>query len=160
MNYKDAENLCNDYIKKYLSNTNYIFRWMSAVKTNGLCNYRDKLICLSSQFVAINDIEKVRRTIIHEIAHALCPTHGHDNVWKRKCRELGGDGRRTDRDSVRPESKYIGTCPNGHIVRYMRKPKHRKSCGICSNVFDERYLFTVTVNPKYNSHASHIIFAK
>jgi len=28
-------------------------------------------------------------TLLHEIAHALTPHHGHDEVWKAKCIEIG-----------------------------------------------------------------------
>ena len=47
---------------------------------------------LSSKLVEMNSEERVMRTIIHEVAHALTEGHGHDRVWKAKCLELGGDG--------------------------------------------------------------------
>lgn len=51
-----------------------------------------RVIELSSRMVEINSEERVMRTIRHEVAHALTEGHGHDNVWKRKCLEIGGDG--------------------------------------------------------------------
>lgn len=52
----------------------------------------EKRIELSGKLVDMNTEERVMRTIIHEVAHALTEGHGHDAVWKRKCIELGGDG--------------------------------------------------------------------
>lgn len=49
---------------------------------------------LSSKLVAINDEDRVKLTILHEIAHALTEGHGHDAVWKAKLIEIGGDGKR------------------------------------------------------------------
>ena len=49
---------------------------------------------LSSKLVEINDEDRVRLTILHEIAHALTEGHGHDAVWRAKLLEIGGDGKR------------------------------------------------------------------
>ena len=56
--------------------------------------YNHKSIELSTKLVEINDEERVRLTILHEIAHALTEGHGHDSVWKAKLLEIGGDGKR------------------------------------------------------------------
>lgn len=53
-----------------------------------------KSIELSTKLVQINDVERVRLTILHEVAHALTEGHGHDAVWKAKLLEIGGDGKR------------------------------------------------------------------
>ena len=51
-----------------------------------------KRIELSKKLVLLNDEERVMRTVLHEIAHALTEGHGHDATWKAKCLEIGGDG--------------------------------------------------------------------
>lgn len=56
--------------------------------------YEHKSIELSTQLVEINDEERVLKTILHEIAHALAEGHGHDRVWQNKLLEIGGDGKR------------------------------------------------------------------
>jgi len=61
----------------------------------GLCDYAAKTIYLSSTLVLLCKYGSVRNTILHEIAHALTPGHGHDAVWRRKCLILGGDGKDT-----------------------------------------------------------------
>lgn len=60
----------------------------------GQCNFRRKRIELAPFFVRFNYPFVVKRTILHEIAHALTPKHGHNKFWKAKARELGHDGSR------------------------------------------------------------------
>lgn len=69
--------------------------WKVRLDTNseskylGLCEYRSKTIILNAHHIDINPTSGVRETILHEIAHALCPLHAHDNVWKEKALEIG-----------------------------------------------------------------------
>lgn len=68
----------------------------------GYCEYKTKCIFISNWHCKINTDYEVKRTIIHEIAHALLQGHGHDSIWKRKFEsllniELGIDERITTR---------------------------------------------------------------
>lgn len=96
--------------------------------------YNTKMIELSSKLVSINDVERVKKTILHEIAHALTEGHGHDRVWRAKLLEIGGDGKRcydsTDTNTLSvteraySTKRYILRCVNcGHEWRriYRRK---------------------------------------
>lgn len=56
--------------------------------------YNNRSVELSIPLVKINDEERVMKTILHEIAHALTEGHGHDRVWQAKLLEIGGDGKR------------------------------------------------------------------
>ncbi len=59
-------------------------------KSCGRCIEARMRIELSTYYVEHNSLELVRDTILHEIAHALVgANHGHDEVWKAKCLEIG-----------------------------------------------------------------------
>jgi len=81
------------------------FQFDRATHRFGQCRSGDKMITLSRPLVFLNTPERVRLTIIHEVAHALTPGHHHDWVWKQKCKELGGDAKRcfTDSDTITPK---------------------------------------------------------
>lgn len=111
-------------------------------KAFGICNYRTREISLSKLFIPFMTDEAVKDTIVHEIAHALTKGHDHDNVWKRKCIELGGNGYRISGvenfkngiDGIlefgAKNCKYTLTCPTcGCKVHLNRKPKLTRSCG-------------------------------
>lgn len=95
---------------------------------------------LSTQLVELNDLHKVYTVILHEIAHALTEGHGHDAVWKAKCLEIGGDGKRcyssTDTNTierVRSSKLYTLECQNcgytgGRYRRRMNGYRHKR-CG-------------------------------
>ena len=99
-----------------------------------------KSIELSTKLVQINDVERVRLTILHEVAHALTEGHGHDAVWQAKLLELGGDGKRcyssTDTNTIertRSSKLYTLECQNcgytgGRYRRRMNNYRHRR-CG-------------------------------
>ena len=76
--------------------------------TAGRCCRLSKTIELAGWFIDNNNDDEIRLTILHEIAHALTPGHGHDSVWRRKCIALGGNGEtyynRGDRQVINPNS--------------------------------------------------------
>lgn len=88
--------------------------------------------------------KEVTNTILHEIAHAIVGAkHGHDRVWRAKALEIGCDGQRcSDGSNIKMDYKYLGTCPNGHEHKRLRKARGNQSCGSCSNSYNERYLIT------------------
>ena len=61
-------------------------------KWHRLSNY--KVVELSTKLVEINDADRVKLTILHEVAHALTEGHGHDRVWRDTLLRIGGDGKR------------------------------------------------------------------
>lgn len=99
-----------------------------------------KVVELSTKLVQINDEERVRLTILHEVAHALTEGHGHDAVWKAKLLEIGGDGKRCYSSSdtntierVRSSKLYTLECQGcgytgGRYRRRMNNYRHKR-CG-------------------------------
>ncbi len=57
----------------------------------GLCSYKDKCIILSAHHIDIHPDPDVINTIKHEVAHALTPGCGHNEIWEAKAREIGCD---------------------------------------------------------------------
>lgn len=55
----------------------------------GLCSYKDECIILNAHHVDTHPEPEINDTINHEVAHALTPGQGHNNVWMEKAKELG-----------------------------------------------------------------------
>lgn len=76
-------------------------------------------------------------TILHEVAHALVgPGHGHDEVWKATCLEVGARPERCYGEEVEmPKGRWRATCGGcGREHDRHRRPKrpagwHCRACG-------------------------------
>jgi hypothetical protein len=111
--------------------------------TAGLCSYNSKIIYLSSYLLRGHncDKRKVKKTLIHEITHALHPGHSHDRVWKRACKNLGGDARLAV-TMVLPNMNWAIMCPGcGWRHETKTKPKYRNLiCRTCYNPIKIKYI--------------------
>lgn len=108
----------------------WAFAFDGAVRRAGLCRHpgpgRPGRISLSVHYCERNSEEDVRDTILHEIAHALVGRgHGHDDVWKSKCLEIGARPERCYRETVdMPEGRWRATCPScGRVHSLHRRPR-------------------------------------
>ena len=134
---KDAKLLAEQLMEQHgLIDTGWRFQFDNAKRRFGVCDYRAKIIGLSKCLVELNDEARVRNTILHEIAHALTPGHGHDSIWSRKAREIGSDGERCYKAKLveTPDAKYhavCSTCGHTHKRHKALRSTRLKCCGLC-----------------------------
>ena len=125
------------------------FEFDNASRRFGRCNYTLKKITLSKKLSSVNDINRVKNTILHEIAHAIVGhEHGHDDVWRDKAISIGCNGERcfSSRNTILVESKWIGRCMNGHEHRRYKTPTRESSCGLCSPKFNKEFIIKWELN--------------
>lgn len=112
------------------------FEFDAAVRRFGHCRFEARTISLSRHLVALNEVQVVRDTILHEIAHALAgPRHGHDAVWRRTAVHVGARPDRTFGDEVAsPPAPWVGTCPGcgSRLERHRLLRRTRQlACAAC-----------------------------
>ena len=102
----------------------WTFAFNKRKRALGLCRYATKSIELSIYFVDANTNEEVRDTLLHEIAHALVGHgHGHDDVWKKKCAEVGARPERCG-EAEMPVGRWKASCPGcGQAFSRHRRPQ-------------------------------------
>lgn len=157
--YRIARDLMEQHGLKHWS-----FMWDYSVRRFGCCRptrigkeVMYGTISMSMHLTRLNTEERFRRTVLHEIAHALAADEsiraGHGPIWKKHAVALGILPIRcySTSDTVVPALKYIGSCPNGHEAERMKLPRapRKLSCGKCCPRYDERFLLTFRINPAY-----------
>jgi predicted SprT family Zn-dependent metalloprotease len=136
MNLNEAKDLAIDLMTKHgIIQQGWGFEFDSAKRRFGCCKYRSKRITLSLYLTELNKVEQVKDTILHEIAHALCPRQGHNHIWRMKALEIGCNGNRcySSSEVETVKGNYSATCSgcNKEFTRF-RKPKYSQSCARCS----------------------------
>ncbi|HIX20173.1 MAG TPA: SprT-like domain-containing protein [Candidatus Akkermansia intestinigallinarum] len=126
------------------------FAWDRAVKRLGCCNPVKRRVSLSRYFAEHfleRDRELIRRTLLHELAHALCWQYlgcgGHGAEWRSCCAVLGiPDERSTVRcESFVPERlkrrPRYALCLEGssEILRYYRRRPRRLTPAYLSHCY-------------------------
>ena len=118
----------------------WTFGWDRAVRRLGCCHYRDKRITLSRHFVArflLDDPQLIRRTVLHELAHALAFSKvretGPGRYWRYFCTYLGIGGEKSrcncadfapQSRSSRPFRYALCHCETGEVFyRYKSRPR-------------------------------------
>jgi predicted SprT family Zn-dependent metalloprotease len=100
------------------------FAYNRRKRAMGYCCYSLRSIELSIHFVVHNDMDAIVDTLLHEIAHALVGSdHGHDKVWKAKCRQVGATPQRLGQANM-PAGKWQANCKScGRLYHRHRRPK-------------------------------------
>jgi len=110
----------------------------------GQCRIGEHVISLSRPLVELNNMEEVKDTILHEIAHALAPIGAHHNhAWKAVARSIGCRAERCYNAGsvITPPAKYNATCPAcGRKIQ--RERKTTIACNVCcKGKFQAEYKF-------------------
>lgn len=113
--------------------TAWTFRFDRSVRRFGQCNGRRQRITLSRKLVELNSPERVRNTLLHEIAHALVGARaGHGPAWVKQARAIGNDGQRcySAATTVTVPPPLTGTCPGcGKVtLGFKRRSVACKAC--------------------------------
>src|SRR5262249_23001253 len=113
----------------------WTFAFNRRKEATGLCDYQRRTIELSIYFVERNPPAEIRDTVLDGVAHALVGAgHGHDGVWKRKCRAIGAGRERTG-EADRPPGRWQARCHGcGKEFHRHRRPQRLRgwfcrSCG-------------------------------
>ena len=128
------------------------FEFDRAVRRFGRCSITDKKITLSKPLTLANPVEHVKDTILHEIAHALCPpkrTRGkrqwdiHGPDWQKAAMRIGCTATRCYGDEVAApdpvfRKQYKGTCPTCQRVINAYRRRHI-SCGKCCKTYNPQH---------------------
>lgn len=146
-----AKTLAMGLIELHLSDVKYDwkFEFSNAKRIFGVCAYGHKYgkpyhrIKLSKILTSLNSEEKVKDTILHEIAHALDVEErgysNHDTNWNRIARSIGCDGERcyNSMEINQPKSKYSLMCMScKKETSVHRRPKRKKACGVCCKEYN------------------------
>lgn len=118
------------------------FGFDSAKVRFGSCDFDNKTISLSYSICLCNvedNVDAIKDTIIHEIAHALANIRygsvRHCKKWKKLFISIGGNGKATyDSDDINePRHNYIYECPSCHGKIYRYNRIHGVACTDCCN---------------------------
>lgn len=139
MNTLEALRLGNELMYQHgLRQKGWSFELDSAKRRFGVCRHGSKRIGLSRPLTELNDVEKVKDTILHEIAHALVGVgHGHDSVWKAKCVEIGAKPERcySSEDTQTVAGRYKAVCGScGEVyMRHKKTPRGKRYACPCQS---------------------------
>jgi predicted SprT family Zn-dependent metalloprotease len=87
--------------------------------------------------VLLNNVDEVRDTILHEIAHALAPGDGHGPKWRMTCLRIGARPKRCYDDASvvslpRRVARYeMGCVACGWWVGRHRRTRRKYACKKC-----------------------------
>lgn len=146
-------------LARALLDANGLRDWKIRLETNanspylGRCDYQHKMLYLSAHLIDQTHEVIVKDVILHEIAHALCPGCGHNEVW-RECAKKLGSSQLEACSHFSLSQAALDAIRSGDIVEVsfeeeiVRKPKHiihklSDLCPQCGKVAKEVKQLTV-----------------
>jgi predicted SprT family Zn-dependent metalloprotease len=136
------------------------FQFDNAKRRFGVCKYKSKVIGLSRHLTELNDVDHVKDTILHEIAHVIAGEHGdrgHGILWKMTAKTIGAKPSRCYSSAevvapAKPLEVFCGNC--GMTKQVFRRKSKRIACGICckkynKGKYDERFLLGIRPTQKH-----------
>ena len=93
---------------------------------------------LSKPVVECNSVERVRETILHEIAHAKAGNRaGHGRMWKVMAIAVGAKPETCCGSNViQPKGRWQAVCGCGLVFNYYRTPSTKSLlCSYCSDCY-------------------------
>lgn len=139
-----ARRLAGELMQQHgLTASGWRFAFDDSTRCFGKCNYGKKVIFLSRPLTLVVKDEKVKDTILHEIAHCLCPGEHHNAIWKQKAISIGcrgercGDVTKEAIDEFRLDKfkkvcfDYQYTCPTCSQITYSNHVNRTALCDKC-----------------------------
>ena len=129
MNLYEASYLAKQLLRQHgLADAGWSFAFDHARRRFGRCNYTRKLITLSRPLTLLNNLDEVRDTLLHEIAHALAPGDGHGAKWRRVCVQIGARPKRCyDDTTVVSPPRRVASYEMGCSACNWWTPRHRRT---------------------------------
>lgn len=105
------------------------FDWNESKTAMGMCNYRRRVIILSTYYTPLLCEDDIEQILLHEIAHAMTRGDGHGKVWRACAKSLGVRNPRSrmklsvDLDDMGYKYAMVIDGEEDNIIRgYHRKP--------------------------------------
>ncbi len=163
MNLDEIRNMALSLMREHGLKT-WTFKWAKKeVGRFGFCDCTNKSISLSRLMTQHEtDINRVKNTILHEIAHGIdCERRGftnHDKVWQEIAKSIGCSAEKCGVSSgleKKKFAKWIATCEHCGKEHYRYyKPKDGVSCSDCDTKYNPDFGLDFKINQdalgKYN----------
>lgn len=130
MNKQQVTDIANNLLVEH-DLEDWSFQFNSAKRRLGYCYYTGKIISISKHMLDLPD-EKIKNTLLHEVAHALAGIDaGHSYCWKRVARSLGCDAKTASSTGMSVHRKWKWNCVDCEREGKSHRKFRKHICGRC-----------------------------